>query len=92
MSTIYGCSSAYLRKLTAEHYEDETANDPRIDALRQRMIVVHDERYTSDYLDAEKRSIANAVQIHFSDGTVSEKLSVNIQLAIEEGVKKGCRK
>ncbi|GKU78095.1 bifunctional 2-methylcitrate dehydratase/aconitate hydratase [Paenibacillus sp. L3-i20] len=61
-------------KLTAEHYEDETANDPRIDALRQRMIVVHDERYTSDYLDAEKRSIANAVQIHFSDGTVSEKI------------------
>ncbi|MHA6480346.1 bifunctional 2-methylcitrate dehydratase/aconitate hydratase [Paenibacillus sp. strain BS8-2] len=60
--------------LTAEHYEEEAAADPRIDELRAKMTVVHDERYTIDYLDPEKRSIANALQIRFSDGTASEKV------------------
>lgn len=60
--------------LTAEHYEDETASDPRIDELRKKMVVIEDEQYSKDYLDPEKRSIANAVQIHFKDGTHSEKV------------------
>ncbi|TBL76458.1 bifunctional 2-methylcitrate dehydratase/aconitate hydratase [Paenibacillus thalictri] len=60
--------------LTAEHYEDETAADPRIDELRSKMAVIEDERYSEDYLDSEKRSIANAVQIHFKDGTHTEKI------------------
>lgn len=60
--------------LTAEHYEDETANDPRIDALREKMVVVEDEQYSIDYLDPEKRSIANAIQIRFKDGTQTEKV------------------
>jgi 2-methylcitrate dehydratase len=60
--------------LTAEHYEDETAADPRIDELRSKMVVIEDEQYTNDYLDPEKRSIANAVQIHFKDGTHTEKV------------------
>ena len=55
--------------LTAEHYEDEAAADPRIDALRQTMQVVENRRYSVDYLDPEKRSIANAVQVFFRDGT-----------------------
>jgi 2-methylcitrate dehydratase len=55
--------------LTAEHYEDEPADDPRIDALRDKMVVVEDEQYSKDYLDPEKRSIANSIQIHFKDGT-----------------------
>ncbi|ARF70200.1 2-methylcitrate dehydratase [Paenibacillus larvae subsp. pulvifaciens] len=60
--------------LTAEHYEDETAKDPRIDALREKMVVIHDEQFSKDYLDPEKRSIANAIQIHFKDGTKTEKV------------------
>ncbi|MDR0270273.1 bifunctional 2-methylcitrate dehydratase/aconitate hydratase [Paenibacillus sp.] len=60
--------------LTAEHYEDESANDPRIDALREKMIVIEDEQYSKDYLDPGKRSIANAIQIHFKDGTHTEKV------------------
>ncbi|TFE26677.1 bifunctional 2-methylcitrate dehydratase/aconitate hydratase [Cohnella luojiensis] len=59
--------------LTAEHYEDETAADPRIDELRSKMAVIEDEQYSKDYLDPDKRSIANAVQIHFKDGTHTEK-------------------
>lgn len=62
--------------LTADHYEDETAQDPRIDALRDKMVVVEDKRYSEEYLDPDKRSIANAVQIHFTDGTETEKVAV----------------
>jgi 2-methylcitrate dehydratase len=62
--------------LTAEHYEDDAARDPRIDALRQRMQVVELPRYSADYLDPEKRSIANAIQIFFTDGTSTERVEV----------------
>src|SRR5882672_6344345 len=58
--------------LTAEHYEDGTARDPRIDALRAKMTVIEDKQYSKDYLDADKRSIANAVQIFFKDGTKTD--------------------
>ena len=59
--------------LTADHYEDEIATDPRIDALRDKMACVEDPRYTKEYLDADKRSIANAVQVFFKDGTQHRK-------------------
>ena len=62
--------------LTAEHYEDAAAADPRIDALRSLMTVAEDPRYTAEYLDPEKRSIANAVQVFFKDGTVTECVEV----------------
>ena len=55
--------------LTADHYEDATAADPRIDALRAKMTVRENPSYSRDYLDPSKRSIANAVQVFFTDGT-----------------------
>jgi 2-methylcitrate dehydratase len=60
--------------LTAEHYEDDMAGDPRIEVLRHKMVVLEDEQYSIDYLDPAKRSIANAIQIHFQDGTQTEKV------------------
>ena len=66
--------------LSAEHYEDEVAADPRIDALRERMVVVEDERFSREYLDPEKRSIANAVQVFFDDGTATEPVTVEYPL------------
>ncbi len=62
--------------LTADHYEDATAADPRIDAVRAKMVVREEPRYTREYLEADKRSIANAVQIFFRDGSVTEKVEV----------------
>jgi 2-methylcitrate dehydratase len=62
--------------LTAEHYEDEAARDQRIDALRAKMQVVENVRYSTDYLDPDKRSIANAVQVFFDDGSSSERIEV----------------
>ncbi len=63
--------------LTAEQYEDEFhAKHPVIDELRAKMEVVEDARYTKEYLEADKRSIANAVQVFFADGSCTEKVEV----------------
>jgi 2-methylcitrate dehydratase len=67
-------------ELTADHYEDKVAADPRIDALRDRMTVVENPEYSRDYLDPQKRSIANAVQVFFQDGTSSENVVVEYPL------------
>jgi 2-methylcitrate dehydratase len=63
-------------ELTADHYSDAIARDPRIDRLREKMVVVEDTRYSHDYLDPEKRSIANSVQVFFADGTCTDKVAV----------------
>ncbi|MEX2216536.1 MAG: bifunctional 2-methylcitrate dehydratase/aconitate hydratase [Phycisphaeraceae bacterium] len=62
--------------LTAGHYEDAAAADPRIDALRAKLIVKEEPRYSRDYLDPGKRSIANAVQVVFKDGSTSPRVEV----------------
>ncbi len=67
-------------RLTAEHYSDEAARDPRIDALRARMTTREDGRYSREYLEADKRSIANAVQVFFRDGTATRKVEVEYPL------------
>ena len=63
-------------RLVADDYEDSVAKDPRIDALRDKMVVEVDPRYTKEYLDSDKRSIANAVEIYYKDGTKSKKVEV----------------
>ena len=63
-------------ELTADHYEDAVAKDPRIDALRAKMTCVEEPRYSQDYLDPDKRSIANAVQVFFKDETHTPKIAV----------------
>ncbi|XEC93787.1 bifunctional 2-methylcitrate dehydratase/aconitate hydratase [Paenibacillus tarimensis] len=76
--------------LTADHYEDEAASDPRIDMLRSKMTVVEDPEYSRDYLDPGKRSIANAVQVFFADGSATEKVVTEYPLGHrrrrEEGI------
>lgn len=62
--------------LVAEDYEDDVAADPRIQMLRDKMEVVEDVRYSKDYHDPDKRSIANAIQIFFKDGTKTEKVEI----------------
>ena len=62
--------------LTALDYEDAVAQDPRIDALRAKMQCIENKQFTQDYLDPSKRSIANALQIFYQDGTHSEKITV----------------
>ncbi|WP_333845059.1 bifunctional 2-methylcitrate dehydratase/aconitate hydratase [Pelomicrobium sp.] len=63
-------------RLTASDYEDEVAADPRIDRLREKMEVVEDPQFSKDYLDPDKRSIANGVIIYFKDGTQTGEVVV----------------
>jgi 2-methylcitrate dehydratase len=62
--------------LSAADYEDAVASDPRIDALRAKMRCIENKRYSRDYLDPKKRSIANQLQIFFRDGTKTRKVAV----------------
>ena len=63
-------------ELSYAHYSDATAADSRIDSLRGRMEVVEDIQFSRDYLDPGKRSVANALQIFFADGTSTDKVRV----------------
>jgi 2-methylcitrate dehydratase len=56
-------------RLTAADYEDDVARDPRIDKLRAKMVCIEDKKFTRDYHDPKKRSIANAITVEFKDGT-----------------------
>ena len=62
--------------LTAQDYEDEMANDPRVDALREKMTCIEKPEYSKDYLDPDKRSIANAIQIFYKDDSSSKQVAV----------------
>jgi 2-methylcitrate dehydratase len=67
-------------RLTAEDYDNAIAKDPvwgkRIDELRARIMCVEDSRYTADYHDPQKRSIANALTLELADGTVLPEVAV----------------
>jgi 2-methylcitrate dehydratase len=63
--------------LVAEQYEDSFHEaNPIIDEIRDKMDIVEDERYTREYLESDKRSIANAIQVFFKDGTSTDNVAV----------------
>ncbi|CAM3253353.1 bifunctional 2-methylcitrate dehydratase/aconitate hydratase [Paenibacillus lupini] len=76
--------------LTADHYEDSAAKDPRIDELRGKMHTKEEPRYTAEYLAADKRSIANAIQVFFTDGSSTDQIAVEYPIGHrrrrEEGI------
>jgi len=77
----YMVAIALLRgQLTAKDYEDQTAADPRIDTLREKMDIVENSAYSRDYLDPSKRSIASALTIYFDDDSISETVEVEYPL------------
>lgn len=63
-------------ELNANHYSDEVSGDPRIDALRDKMVVRENESFTKDYYDLDKRAIGNSIQVFFNDGTSTERIEV----------------
>jgi len=67
-------------ELTAGHYADSVAADPRIDWLRSCMEVVEEPRYSKEYLDPDKRSIANSVRVYFRDGSRTDRVEVEYPL------------
>lgn len=63
--------------LVAEHYEDDFHHaNPIIDQLRDRMEIHEEPRYTNEYLEPAKRSIANSLQVFFKDGSCTERVEI----------------
>tara|TARA_B110000014_G_scaffold264482_1_gene266711 strand:- start:14346 stop:15794 length:1449 start_codon:yes stop_codon:yes gene_type:complete len=75
--------------LIAEDYEDDVASDPRVDELRSKMVIEEDNRYTKEYLQEDKRSIANAIQIYFKDGSTTNKVEVEYPVGHRRRRKEG---
>jgi 2-methylcitrate dehydratase len=67
-------------RLTAADYEDQIANDPRVDHLRDKMQVKENATFTKEYYAPEKRYIGNAVQVFFKDGTASQRVQVDFPI------------
>ncbi len=77
----YMVAVALLRgDLKADDYENKNAADSAIDFLREKMIVEEDKSFSRDYLDSNKRSITNAIQIYFKDGSCTDKIMVEYPL------------
>jgi len=76
-------------RLTAADYEDEIAKDPRIDALRDRIACVEDPKFTKDYHDPDKRSIANALTVELTDGKKLKEIVVEYPIGHKRRRKEG---
>ncbi len=76
-------------RLTAEDYEDAVAADPRIDKLRKKMEVTENKQFSKDYLDPDKRSIGNAIQVFFKDGSKTERVAVEYPIGHRRRRKEG---
>jgi 2-methylcitrate dehydratase len=76
-------------RLVASDYEDGVAADPRIDALRDKMTCKEDKQFTKDYLDPEKRSIANGISVEFKDGGKLEEVVVEYPIGHRRRRKEG---
>ena len=76
--------------LVAEYYEDDFhKRNKLIDNLRNKMIIEEDKQFSIDYLDPEKRSIANAVQVFFNDGSCSEDVQIDYPIGHKNRRKDG---
>lgn len=63
--------------LTADHYEDSFhAANPVIDQLRDKMEIHEEPRYSNEYLEPAKRSIANSIKIWFRGGSCTDRIEV----------------
>ena len=76
--------------LVAEDYEDDVASDPKVDQLRELMEIEENQRFSQEYHEPDKRSIANAIQIFYKDGTTSDQVTVEYPIGHrrrrEEGI------
>ncbi len=77
-------------RLVATDYEDNIASDPRVDKLRKKIFCIEDKSFTLDYLDPNKRSIANGITIEFHQGKNLEEVVVEYPIGHkrrrEEGI------
>ena len=71
-------------RLIAEDYSDASACDPCIDRLREKMQLRENPRFSREYLEPEKRYIANSLQVFFKDDRSTEKLAIDAPIGHRE--------
>lgn len=76
-------------RLTAADYEDNIANDPRIDNLRSKIVCREEPSFTQDYHDPEKRSIANGLTIKLKDGQCLDEVLIEYPVGHKRRRKEG---
>ncbi len=76
-------------EMTAKHYEDEIAADPRIDPLRAKMRLKESAQFEREYHDPAKRTNANSIQVFFKDGSKTPLSAVNYPLGHRQRRKEG---
>jgi len=76
-------------RLTASDYEDNIAADPRIDSLRDKIACIEEPKFTADYHNPDKRSIANAITIEFDDGSKLDEIVVEYPIGHQRRRKEG---
>lgn len=67
-------------RLSAEHYNKEAAQNPKIDELRSKMHLKEHKKFTKDYFDPAIRSIASTLTITFKDKTTLGPQTVEFPL------------
>jgi 2-methylcitrate dehydratase len=76
--------------LVAEHYEDAFhEQNPIIDELREKMEIHENPTYTMEYLEPDKRSIANSLQVYYKDGSCSDKIEIDYPVGHRRRRKEG---
>ncbi len=63
-------------RLNSPDLEDDFAANPVIDKLREKIKIFEDPRYSKDFYNPDKRSSANAVDIHFRDGSSTPPIEI----------------
>ena len=63
--------------LVAEDYENDVANMPIVDQIRAKMQVSENTQFSQEYLEADKRSIGNSIQVFFIDGSSTHQESID---------------
>jgi 2-methylcitrate dehydratase len=63
-------------RLESTDYEEAVAADPRIDALRRKIVLHEHAPYTRGFFDPARRSNANAMQVTFRDGSRTARIEV----------------
>ena len=76
-------------RLTASDYEDAIAKDKRIDQLRNKISCVEDKKFTLDYHDPNKRSIANALTVTLTNGKTLKEVVVEYPIGHKRRRKDG---
>ena len=57
--------------------------------MRSKIVCVENKQWSRDYLDPSKRSIANAIQVFFNDGTKTDRVAVEFPLGHRRRRKEG---